>query len=113
MLTGGEAARQEPLRIKTVSLSTPLRGTCAEKEFFRTSPPSVDPYKSLRRGGGGVWGGGGEALLEKGFSSPSPIFISTPYRSVQLTQGSMLLTMTGMSASWQSFIMTVRASQFM
>ena len=37
----------------------------------------------------------------------------TPYRSVQLTQGSMLLTMTGMSASWQSFIMTVRASQFM
>ena len=40
----------------------------------------------------------------EGFSSPSPIFISTFYRSVQLTQGSMLLTMTGMSASWQSFI---------
>ena len=44
---------------------------------------------------------------------PPTIFISPPYRSVQLTQGSMLLTMTGMSASWQSFIMTVRASQFM
>ena len=52
-------------------------------------------------------------LSPEGFSSPSPIFISPPYRSVQLTQGSMLLTMTGMSASWQSFIMTVRASQFM
>ena len=44
---------------------------------------------------------------------PQPNLHFTPYRSVQLTQGSMLLTMTGMSASWQSFIMTVRASQFM
>lgn len=41
------------------------------------------------------------------------VFRSPRYRSVQLTQGSMLLTMAGMSASWQSFIMTVRASQFM
>ena len=49
---------------------------------------------------------------EKAFSR-RVLFISPPYRSVQLTQGSMLLTMTGMSASWQSFIMTVRASQFM
>ena len=54
---------------------------------------------------------------EKPFSRrvllPLPNLHFTPYRSVQLTQGSMLLTMTGMSASWQSFIMTVRASQFM
>ncbi len=59
------------------------------------------------------FGEGEEKPSPEGFSSPSTIFISPPYRSVQLTQGSMLLTMTGMSASWQSFIMTVRASQFM
>lgn len=62
----------------------------------------------------GVGFGEGE---EKPFSRrvllPLPNLHFTPYRSVQLTQGSMLLTMTGMSASWQSFIMTVRASQFM
>ncbi len=35
------------------------------------------------------------------------------YRSVQEMQGSMLLTMSGMSATWAPAIITWRASQFM
>lgn len=59
------------------------------------------------------FGEGEEKPFSRRVLLPLPNLHFTPYRSVQLTQGSMLLTMTGMSASWQSFIMTVRASQFM
>ena len=73
-------------------------------------PPTLT--KVLGEEGAG-FGEGEEKPFSRRVLLPLPNLHFTPYRSVQLTQGSMLLTMTGMSASWQSFIMTVRASQFM
>lgn len=73
MLTGGEAARQEPLRIKTVSLSAPLRGTRVKGESSLDIPPSVDPYKSLGRGGVG-FGEGEEKPFFRKVLLPLPNF---------------------------------------
>ena len=73
-------------------------------------PPTLT--KVLGEEGAG-FGEGEEKPFSRRVLLPLPNLHFTLYRSVQLTQGSMLLTMTGMSASWQSFIMTVRASQFM
>lgn len=71
MLTGGEAA-QEPFASKPFPDAV-LRGR-AEKEFFSTSPASVRPLQSLRRGEGA----GEEKPEEEGVLLPLPTFISTP-----------------------------------
>ena len=55
---------------KTSIILSPLRPT--------GTPLARPPHQSkvLGDGGGGVWGGGGRTLLQKGSSSPSPIFLS-------------------------------------
>ena len=55
------------------------RGTYA-KSLLKPLPPFIDPYESLGRRRGGVWGGEEEAFLQKGSSSPPPSCLpSSPY----------------------------------
>ncbi len=56
---------------------TRRRETCGKGHIFRAAPPVIDPYESLGKGEGGVWGGGGKPFSRK-VSLPFPNFSPHP-----------------------------------
>ena len=70
------SAGTSPLKASP-AFSPPNRGTCASETKRRSTRPSINPYESLGKGEGGVWGGGGKPFSRK-VSLPFPNFSPHP-----------------------------------